>query len=125
MHLGWCNFISFLRLGDSFLRTGYSSPVKNYIHGTIYCAVEIRPQEIVFSQLTPPIGKAKVTSLARRFPSGRSEAIREFQLVGIARQSSPDVPANRSRCYAQPGVISGRREGRFSRLGVDYSDPLG
>lgn len=93
MHLGWCNFISFLRLGDSFLRTGYSSPVKNYIHGTIYCAVEIRPQEIVFSQLTPPIGKAKVTSTCAAVPFGEV-------------RSHSRVPACRNRAAKQSGRTS-------------------
>ena len=93
MHLIWCNFISFLRLGDSFLRTGYSSPVKICIHSTIYCAVENRPQEIVFSLLTLPIGKAKVTSTCAAVPFGEV-------------RSHSRVPAYRSRAAKKSGRTS-------------------
>ena len=82
MHPRWCNFISFLCLGDSFLRTCNSSGLKNYIGSTIYCAVENRPQEIVFSQLTPPIGKAKVTSTCAAVPFGE---VRSHSRVPVYR----------------------------------------
>ncbi len=124
LHHNQCNCISIL--------DGGSFPwAKNYINSPICCAVENRPQEIVFSQLTPPIGNAKVSSTCAAVPFGEVRSHSRVQLaghraaaIGSARRS-PDIPANRSRCYAQSGVISGRREGRFSRLGVNFPDPLG
>jgi hypothetical protein len=123
-HHKLCNCISNLDDG-SFPRA------KNYINSPICCAVENRPQEIVFSQLTPPIGNAKVSSTCAAVPFGEVRSHSRVQLAGHraaaigSAQRSPDIPANRSRCYAQSGVISGRREGRFSRLGMNFPDPLG
>ncbi len=57
-------------------------PVRKYTHSTIYCAVENRPQEIVFSQLTPPIGKAKVTSTCAAVPFGE---VRSHSRVPVCR----------------------------------------
>ena len=155
MHLEWCNLISVLRLGGSFFSRGNSSGPKTYIDSPICCAVENAPQEIVFSLLTPPIGNAKVSSTCAAVPFGEVRSHSRVPVcrsssgkLGIARRSQ-DIPANRSRCCAQSGgresnvlsvapfvnvlrqhslnalKISGRRKGRFSRLGVNDSDLLG
>ncbi len=85
MHLSWCNFVSIPCVAHSF-------QVKSRIHSPISCAVENRPQEIVFSQLTPPIGNAKVSSTCAAVPFGE---VRSHSRVPACRRSKR--PAAESR----------------------------
>ena len=86
MHLSWCNFVSIPCVAHSFQG-------KIRIHSPISCAVENRPQEIVFSQLTPPIGNAKVSSTCAAVPFGEV-------------RSHSRVPACRNRAAKQSGRTS-------------------
>ncbi len=63
MHLYWCNC-------GSILSSGNSSGLKIYIDSPICCAVENRPQEIVFSLLTLLVRDAKVSSTCAAVPFG-------------------------------------------------------
>ena len=86
MHLKWCNCVSI----PCVVRF---SQVKNRIHSPISCALEIRPQEIVFSQLTPPIGNAKVSATCAAVPFGE---VRSHSRVPACRRSKSGQQRNRA-----------------------------
>jgi hypothetical protein len=81
MHLGWCNC-------DSFLSVINSAPLRNCFDSPIYCAVEIVPQEIVFSLLTPAIPPAKVSSTCAAVPSGSPRPFASSSLSVVRRQAA-------------------------------------
>jgi hypothetical protein len=86
MHLKWCSFVSIPCVVHFF-------QVKKCIHSPISCAVENRPQEIVFSQLTPPIGNAKVSSTCAAVPFGE---VRSHSRVPACRRSKSGQQRNRA-----------------------------